>query len=441
MHDVSSRPRRTGRTAIAAVVLSLTAVVATVGTASPARADGEITAFTNPGVFSPGGITAGPDGALWFTDTWTDSIGRMTTAGVVTNFYTDPSIDRPTGITAGPDGALWFTNFDSVDRITTSGVISSFTDPSIHCAGAITTGPDGALWFTNCNSIGRITTSGVVSSFADPGIQDPDSITSGPDGSLWFTNRPDGTSGNSIGRITTSGVVTTFTDPGIQNPDSIVSGPDGALWYTNNGSIGRITTAGTVTTYPEFNAPVDITPGPDGALWFTAGIWYTFHGGTGWPHEGLIGRITTSGTITTFMIQSRTNRSIYYPGPITAGPDGAMWYTDSPPYDGIPTAIGRVTAFPFAITTTSLPDATVGTAYNTLLQAADGVPPYTFKRTSGSLPAGIKLASDGTISGTPKARDVPGSYTVVVEARDSRPGYAGGPVVTPTVTLTLTLSS
>ena len=161
-----------GRTAVAAIVLSSMTFAAIVGSASTARADGEISAFASPEVFSPGGITAGPDGARWFDQHLDDSIGRMTTAGVVTNLYTDPSITRPTGITSGPDGAVWFTNFASVDRITTSGAISSFTDPSIHCAGAITTGPDDALWFTNCNSIGRITTSGAVSSFADPGIVD-----------------------------------------------------------------------------------------------------------------------------------------------------------------------------------------------------------------------------------------------------------------------------
>ena len=83
--------------------------------------------YTNPGNQYSGGITAGPDGALWFTNSGTPngpsfvggSIGRITTAGVVSQ-YTDPSIDWPAGITAGPDGALWFTNFanNSIGRIT-----------------------------------------------------------------------------------------------------------------------------------------------------------------------------------------------------------------------------------------------------------------------------------------------------------------------------------
>ena len=73
---------------------------------------------------APYGITAGPDGALWFTNAGNNSIGRITTAGVVTN-YTGTGINEPRGITAGPDGALWFSNYyNSVGRITTPAKIN-----------------------------------------------------------------------------------------------------------------------------------------------------------------------------------------------------------------------------------------------------------------------------------------------------------------------------
>jgi streptogramin lyase len=48
--------------------------------------------------------------------------------------FTDPSVSVPYGITQGPDGALWFTNSRnrmSIGRITTGGAISSYTDASI----------------------------------------------------------------------------------------------------------------------------------------------------------------------------------------------------------------------------------------------------------------------------------------------------------------------
>ena len=171
-----------------------------------------------------------------------NSIGRITTAGVVTN-YTGTGINGPLGITTGPDGALWFTNNfnNSIGRITTAGVVTNYTDPSISSPCGITAGPDGALWFTNRgnNSIGRITTAGVVTNYIGTGINDPYRIMAGPGGALWFTNQ----GGNSIGRITTTGVVTNYPDPQINSPGSITVGPDGARWFTNgpfdSWSIGR----------------------------------------------------------------------------------------------------------------------------------------------------------------------------------------------------------
>ena len=67
------------------------------------------------------GITAGPDGAPWFTNVSGNSIGRITMAGLVTS-YTAAGIDTPVGITAGPDGALWFADNDNntIGRITTT---------------------------------------------------------------------------------------------------------------------------------------------------------------------------------------------------------------------------------------------------------------------------------------------------------------------------------
>jgi virginiamycin B lyase len=86
-------------------------------------------------------ITAGPDGALWFTDSNGDSIGRITASGAIRT-YTDPSIQGPSGITAGLDGALWFTNVfgDSFGRMTTSGEISSYGGAVHYPARAMVTG-------------------------------------------------------------------------------------------------------------------------------------------------------------------------------------------------------------------------------------------------------------------------------------------------------------
>ena len=61
----------------------------------------------------PNGITAGPDGDLWFTETGGNKIGRITTAGSIAEFPVPTSGSFPRGIAAGPDGNLWFTEFAS----------------------------------------------------------------------------------------------------------------------------------------------------------------------------------------------------------------------------------------------------------------------------------------------------------------------------------------
>ncbi len=53
------------------------------------------------------------------------------------------------------------------------------------------------------------------------------------------------------------------------------------------------------------------------------------------------------------------------------------------------------------VTTTSLPNGTVGAAYNQTLAATGGQTPYTWTNISGALPPGLALASNGVISGTP----------------------------------------
>ena len=250
-------------------------------------------------------ITAGPDGNLWFTEGVLTQIGRITPAGVVTEFSAGISA-RPTYITAGPDGNLWFAErvisfsvrTSQLGRITPAGVTteygySAFTsiNNSIDGLGSITFGPDGNLWVSNsAGRIGQITTAGVVAAVFNVG--GGGLITTGPDGNLWFTEF----SVNQIGRITTTGVVTEFST-GITagaGPNFITVGSDGNLWFTEyyGNRIGRITTAGVVTEFSTGIStgakPSGITAGPDGNLWFTE------------PGVNKIGRITPAGVVTEF---------------------------------------------------------------------------------------------------------------------------------------------
>jgi len=77
-----------------------------------------------------------------------------------------------------------------------------------------------------------------------------------------------------------------------------------------------------------------------------------------------------------------------------------------------------VNAAPLSITTTSLPNGTVGASYSQTLAATGGITPYSWSVTSGSLPAGLSLtASTGAITGTPSAS---GTSNFTVQVTDSQ---------------------
>lgn len=311
MHSRTRRRFASPASLLAVVAAAL--VVAASGSAGSSPVN--ISNYTDATINLPTEITAGPDGALWYTNRGGFSIGRITTAGVVDSYSTPVEAGYLYGITLGPDNALWFTSDFAIGRITASGSVSTYSGGpgGFGFPLGITAGPDGALWFTEpgLDKIGRIDTSGVITNvYTDASISQPFGITAGPDEALWFTNRGN----NTIGRIDTDGSVSSYSSPSISTPMTITAGPDGALWFTNwgNSSIGRITTDGAVTAFTEATifSPFGIATGPDGALWFTD------------QGNVSIGRITTAGVVTNF-----SDTSIQ-PWGITAGFDGAVWFTN-----------------------------------------------------------------------------------------------------------------
>jgi len=75
---------------------------------------------------------------------------------------------------------------------------------------------------------------------------------------------------------------------------------------------------------------------------------------------------------------------------------------------------------PLSIITEFLPSATVSLPYHTVLQASGGVPPYSWSLTSGALPQGFSLASDGSITGIPTTTAA-SFFTVQVQDSQSPP--------------------
>jgi streptogramin lyase len=313
-----------GRKASATPGVSLASISAS--TTIPGTA---ITEFSIPTLGSqPDAIAAGPDGNLWFTEFSGNQIGRITPAGMITEFPVTTG-DTPSGIAAGADGNMWF--IESRPRLIgqinpATGAMTFASQPLTGFPRAITAGPDGNLWVAETNGdIGQITTAGVVSEFSptNPAGGSAEDITAGPDGNLWFTYDV-ATSGpvvGYIGQITTSGQIQQFPLVNGFTPGGITDGPDGNLWFTETGpnnasEIGQITPSGVVTN--NFVGPTSltvtssITAGPDGNLWFTDGVTN-------------IGQITTTGIVTE--VAPPTGGSGLQG--ITVGPDQNVWFAES----------------------------------------------------------------------------------------------------------------
>src|SRR5262249_3327923 len=123
-------------------------------------------------------------------------------------------------------------------------------------------------------------------------------------------------------------------------------------WFTENfpeiplgsvapaGKIGRITPAGALTEFPlpaPNSYPGALTLGPDGNLWFT-------ENSPELPPESVspadkTRRITPAGAITDFPLPARDGS----PGDLMVGPDGNLWFTQYSISSAMPAVIGRIT--------------------------------------------------------------------------------------------------
>ncbi|MES2172299.1 MAG: Virginiamycin B lyase [Actinomycetota bacterium] len=295
------------------------ALVGMLAFASPAPAVPTPVASTWPTTAGavPENITVGPDGNLWFTERGTNSIGRVTPAGVITEFPVPTAASLPDGITSGPDGNLWFSegNAGKIGRITPAGVITEFPLAAGAGPAGIVAAPDGNLWFADeANSkIGDIDTTGVVlNEYSAASVSDaPHQIVVGSDGNLWYTN----SNGASIGTTDiTTGAATDYALPtAVPGTSFLALGSDGNIWFSVIGLSGGgdITPAGTVSVLAGMDDANAVTSGPDGKIWISDDA------------SGTIDTVTTAGAN---IAQYRVG-VIAPPSSLVTGPDGNIWFT------------------------------------------------------------------------------------------------------------------
>jgi virginiamycin B lyase len=278
-----------------------------------------------PNCGSGGGMAAGPDGNVWFTEQNASRLARIATDGSITEFVTPSPDSGPTGLAFDSSGVLWFTEqrVNKMGRLSPDGTFTEFPLRSGRKIVSPRMGPDGGVWYagtiveTKAGVIGRFDPkTGDVTEFPTPtSNSEPRSIRNGLDGNLYFTEG----NANKIGRITMGGIITEFTIP---TPDSqprqLEIDPDGNIWFTESAGnkIGRMTPGGEFTEYPiptRNSSPLGVTIDSSGYyVFFTE------------ADSNRLGRIDKSGRIEEVDIPTANS----FPQALRAGSDGNIYFVE-----------------------------------------------------------------------------------------------------------------
>jgi hypothetical protein len=118
---------------------------------------------------------------------------------------------------------------------------------------------------------------------------------------------------------------------------------------------------------------------------------------------------------TTTFINS-TQLSAPVPANLIASPGTAIVTVINPGAGSSGAILFLITAPPLSVLTASLPQATVGVTYSTLLQAAGGTLPYTWF-VQEALPAGLSFSAAGVLTGTPQSA---GTFNLTFRVTDAQ---------------------
>ena len=110
-------------------------------------------------------LAPGADGAVWFTDSGTNNIGRIAQDGTLSSYLVPTANSGVSGITAGSDNAMWFTETtaNKIGRIGANNAFTEYTIPTANtqpsgiAAGAPGACIPGTLFFVEANGLGKVT--------------------------------------------------------------------------------------------------------------------------------------------------------------------------------------------------------------------------------------------------------------------------------------------
>ena len=272
-----------------------------------------------------GRITTAPNGDMWFVESDKNKVGRITTAGAISEYTLPPTTtgegivkdlevdaagnvwvvydsgwrvvrfhpSNPAGgygwvyadpygeeVRVGPN-ATWVTmSYDDDGIVRITGDTSTWDPNAPECDGALGRGRDGLMWCQQFDRLIRVNAAG-NGGVAYPLPSDatyPYSVATGPTGRIWFGRDSGGTmftspSRGNVGWVGDDNQVGIIRTGDRTAPRSLVSGADGNVWFASVGAakgIGHVNAQGVGAVVQVGNhAPTAVTYGADGAIWFT----------------------------------------------------------------------------------------------------------------------------------------------------------------------------
>jgi virginiamycin B lyase len=223
--------------------------------------------------------------------------------------------------------------------------------------GLLSRAPSGNLSFATNDSIWQRSPSGDIRHLAalppggQSGLSSPSDLTISPDGSVWFLQ----TEADRLGRIGPDGTITfvplTQAGDGFIRPSSLTAGPDGSIWVSAALARRLARVDGRTLTVTQFQVSTGggTVDAQSVAADAAGGVWFERSTGSAMdtrPPEPALGRMDRTGKITYHPLPGAGPR---WPGSLTAGPDGTIWFLDGPAKTvGRMAPDGTVTEFPFA---------------------------------------------------------------------------------------------
>ena len=385
---------------------------------------------TNASFNSPVAVAADGDGNVYVADSMSYTIRKVTPVGVVST------------LAGSAEG------YGSADG---TGAAAQFSQP---CGLAADSGGNVYVADTYNNTIRKVTPAGVVTTLAGNALVTPGSVDG--TGSAARFRYPQGvavdsagtvyvadTVNNTIRKVTTEGVVSTlagsagawgYTDgtgsvARFSNPTGVAVDSAGDVYVADAGNavIRKVTPVGAVTTLAgntlgyfgedngdglgssaSFGQPCAVAVDVRGNLYVADSLFDTIRKVTQAGLVTTIGGMATmpgcaDGTGTVARFNTPTGVAVDRAGHIYVADTWNNRISKGSP-SGLP---------PTIVTPSSLPPGMVGVAYSQTLAAIDGIPPYTWDCTSGSLPPLLTLNGGGVIGGKP-TEDTNAAITVRV---------------------------